>query len=189
MRIKISRSQWETIGKTAGWMKKAQEEEQSTSLKDRMKAFLRSTFGSEADDSDMEVAIYWFANHWHGGQTSELYSILSTSPYRPGPISTLESEGDFVTMMYEALESEFANKDKIAKSDKMSKKAQEVDAETGISKGTFMKYVKIQYGGKYNMVTDGDIVMRLLGVDKPTYMNLLQNYDKLIAKWPEAENQ
>ena len=64
----------------------------------------------------------------------------------------------------------------------------EIDPETGVSKETFMKYVKIQLGGKYNMIINGDIVMKLLGVDKQTYMNILQNYDKLIAKWPEAEN-
>lgn len=33
---------------------------------------------------DVERAIYWFANDWHGGQSSNLYSILSTGPYKPG---------------------------------------------------------------------------------------------------------
>jgi hypothetical protein len=37
-----------------------------------------------ADEFDIEAAIYWFANDWHGGQWSNLYSALSTSPYRPG---------------------------------------------------------------------------------------------------------
>ena len=54
-------------------------------------------------------AIYWFANDWHGGQASELYSILSTSLYKPGPLSTLASEGDTVGEMYKALEDEFTN--------------------------------------------------------------------------------
>jgi len=39
---------------------------------------------SGADEFDIEAAIYWFANDWHGGQFSNLYSALSTSPYRPG---------------------------------------------------------------------------------------------------------
>jgi len=39
---------------------------------------------SSADEFDIEAAIYWFASDWHGGQSSNLYSALSTSPYRPG---------------------------------------------------------------------------------------------------------
>lgn len=31
-------------------------------------------------------AIYWFALDWHTGQTSNLYSVLSTSPFTPGPL-------------------------------------------------------------------------------------------------------
>jgi hypothetical protein len=41
-----------------------------------------------ADEFEVEAAIYWFAADWHGGQSSNLYSALSTSRYRPG---TLES--------------------------------------------------------------------------------------------------
>jgi hypothetical protein len=39
---------------------------------------------SGADEFDIEAAIYWFATDWHGGQWSNLYSALSTSPYKPG---------------------------------------------------------------------------------------------------------
>lgn len=35
---------------------------------------------------DIEAAMYWFCSNWHGGQWSNLYSALSTSPYRPGPL-------------------------------------------------------------------------------------------------------
>ena len=42
---------------------------------------------SEADDFDIEGAIYWFANDYHGGQWSNLYSALSTSEFRPGPLA------------------------------------------------------------------------------------------------------
>ena len=38
----------------------------------------------EADEIDIEQAIYWFASNWHGGQWSNLYSVLSTSQYHPG---------------------------------------------------------------------------------------------------------
>ena len=37
-----------------------------------------------ADEFEVEAAIYWFAADWHGGQSSNLYSALSTSRYRPG---------------------------------------------------------------------------------------------------------
>ena len=55
-------------------------------LRELISAFRRRRDG-RTDDSwkfDIEAAIYWFANHWHGGQWSNLYSALSTSPYRPG---------------------------------------------------------------------------------------------------------
>jgi hypothetical protein len=75
---------------------------------DEMVESLKAGFGAEFDSDDAEVAIYYFACHYHGGQWSNLYSALSTSPYSPGPISTLESEGDMVGMFYQDLEAEFA---------------------------------------------------------------------------------
>jgi hypothetical protein len=45
---------------------------------------LTALAGAGADEFDIEAAIYWFAADWHGGQWSNLYSALSTSPYRPG---------------------------------------------------------------------------------------------------------
>ena len=63
-------------------------------------------FGDGAAN-EAEIAIYWFANDWHSGQTSNLYSVLSTSSYIPGPIATLEDEGDVVGMLYRELESTF----------------------------------------------------------------------------------
>ena len=62
----------------------------------------------EGAQDEAEVAMYWFANDYHGGQWSNLYSVLSTSPYSPGPIATLESEGDIVGMLYRELEQEFS---------------------------------------------------------------------------------
>ena len=57
----------------------------------------------------MEEAIYWFANFNHGGQWSNLYSVLSTSPFRPGPISKGPEKGGSSEIMYQALEQEFGN--------------------------------------------------------------------------------
>ena len=36
---------------------------------------------------DVAEALYWFAIDWHGGQDSLLYSILSTSTFKPSPLS------------------------------------------------------------------------------------------------------
>ena len=60
-----------------------------------------------ADEFDIEAAIYWFANDWHGGQWSNLYSALSTSPYRPG----LSESGcpDEALDSYDTLMSNFVN--------------------------------------------------------------------------------
>ncbi len=63
--------------------------------------------GDSSWEDDAEVAIYYFANHYHGGQNDDLYKILSTSPYKPGPISTLDSEGEVVKMMYDALQEKY----------------------------------------------------------------------------------
>jgi hypothetical protein len=38
----------------------------------------------EADDFDVECAIYWFAANNHLGQDSNLYEVISASPYNPG---------------------------------------------------------------------------------------------------------
>ena len=50
---------------------------------------LRNLIGNnDGFECDLEVAIYWFSNDWHGGQWSNLYSVLSTSEYRPGRMET-----------------------------------------------------------------------------------------------------
>lgn len=55
--------------------------------KEEMETFLKEQFGSEIDAFDIAEAIYWTSYEWHGGQWSNLYSALSTSDYRPGPIT------------------------------------------------------------------------------------------------------
>jgi hypothetical protein len=63
----------------------------------------------EADDFDIEAAIYWLASDYHGGQTSDLYSILSTSEFKPGPShSSVEDEGETAKMIYDMLAQEFS---------------------------------------------------------------------------------
>ena len=77
--------------------------------REEMTEFLAAQTCGEDMDDDIEVAIYWFAMYWHGGQSSNLYSVLSTSPYSPGPIGRLEGESDIVMFMFEALEGEFGH--------------------------------------------------------------------------------
>jgi hypothetical protein len=75
--------------------------------RDEMLAHLYGEFQDELQANgeadfrfDVEEAIYWFANDWHGGQNSNLYSVLCVSPYRPGPCATGPERDD----MYDSLE-------------------------------------------------------------------------------------
>jgi len=53
---------------------------------------------------DVEVAMYWYAHDHHAGQASNLYSVLSTSPYSPGPMrNSVEGEGGLAEMLYDEL--------------------------------------------------------------------------------------
>ena len=70
--------------------------------KDEMVAFLKATDPS-ADAFDVEEAIYWFAADYHGGQSSNLYGVLSTSDYRPGPLC----RGPEDKFLYHELEDEY----------------------------------------------------------------------------------
>ncbi len=60
-------------------------------------------FAAERDEFDREEAIYWFSADYHGGQWSNLYSALSTSPYSPGPLRNGPEETD----LYQELEAAF----------------------------------------------------------------------------------
>jgi len=77
--------------------------------KEEMVEFLKSKYHTE-DDFDVESAIYWFANDYHGGQSSNLYSALSTSEFRPGPMhrGIEDEESEMATMMYRDLEDKYA---------------------------------------------------------------------------------
>lgn len=72
--------------------------ENESSLRDRMVEYLKNQYkGLEDVNSkdflfDIEAAIYWFAVDYHSGQSSDLYSILSMSDYRPGVMSRGDRE-------------------------------------------------------------------------------------------------
>jgi hypothetical protein len=77
--------------------------------KEEMMEFLRQRYGREEGfEYDAEEAIYWFANWNHGGQSSNLYSVLSTSQFTPGRISNGPEKGSAAEMMEQDLESEFS---------------------------------------------------------------------------------
>lgn len=59
-------------------------------------------------DMDREAAIYWFASMYHGGQWSNLYSVLSTSPYRPGRLANGPEPDSSEEMLFEVLVDTFA---------------------------------------------------------------------------------
>lgn len=80
--------------------------------KEEMVDFLQNKFKglidpTNIDDNnfDIESAIYWFGNNYHGGQNSNLYSALSTSQFRPGPMhkNIEDEESETATMMYQEL--------------------------------------------------------------------------------------
>lgn len=86
-------------------------------MKEEMTAYLRSQVEimmGECDDFvtfAIEAAIYWFANYYHAGQSSELYSILSTSEYHPGPmVNNVECEDELTQELYHLLEEKFSQK-------------------------------------------------------------------------------
>jgi len=86
-------------------------------LKSRMVAHLKKWARGMVDSGEgmnfsIESAIYWFANDYHNGGGSELYQILSTSKFRPGPSHrSVDDEGDEIDkMMYEELERYFIPK-------------------------------------------------------------------------------
>ena len=70
-----------------------------------LQAVLARAFGVEFDDFDRAEAIYWFANDYHGGQASNLYSVLSTSEFSPGPITFGPSES--AAILYDELVAAF----------------------------------------------------------------------------------
>ena len=72
--------------------------------KEEMLNYLRSLYGQEEGFvDDAEVAMYWFANFYHGGQSSNLYSVLSNSRFNPGPIAKGPEPHSSEEMMYEDL--------------------------------------------------------------------------------------
>jgi len=78
--------------------------------REEMIEFLRATYGNEEGfDFDVEEAVYWFAAWYHSGQWSNLYSVLSTSEFRPGAIGNGPELDSMAEMMLEDLIEQFTN--------------------------------------------------------------------------------
>lgn len=61
------------------------------------------------DAIDVECAIYWFAANHHSGQGSHLYSVLSTSSYKPGASECGPEKGSTAESFYNLLKKEYAS--------------------------------------------------------------------------------
>lgn len=62
----------------------------------------------EAEDFDIQVAIHYYASEYHSGQSSNLYSALSTSKYKPGRSeSSADDVSDQAGMLYNELQDKF----------------------------------------------------------------------------------
>lgn len=117
--IKIKKTLSELRGVLGGYGFATPQTEDDTSLADtadlhkEMSDYLVDKFKGMVDDEksaefDREAAIYWFANDYHDGQSSPLYSVLSQSEFNPGPShSEVDDEGEMATMMYHALGEKF----------------------------------------------------------------------------------
>ena len=69
----------------------------------------------EGPDFDMsaEAAVYYFANHWHSGQWSDLYRILCECEYKPGRLESFDSwreEDPVGEMFYDFLVGKYEGK-------------------------------------------------------------------------------
>ena len=62
----------------------------------------------DAEDFDIQAAIHYYASEYHSGQSSNLYSALSTSKYKPGRSeSGAEDVSDACGMLYSELQDKF----------------------------------------------------------------------------------
>ena len=58
-----------------------------------------------------------------------------------------------------------------------------------ISENDFENYVAIQFSGFYNMITDCEEVMKLLGWTFKKYFEVQVCYSKLVERYPNAYEQ
>ena len=83
---------------------------------DEMREFLdeKYSYGFSSKDEwefEREEAIYWFCNHYHGGQYSKMYEALCSSQYRPGLMMEGPEDGTMADTLYTALIKEYCFND------------------------------------------------------------------------------
>lgn len=101
------------------WMKKLNITENTNKTDDPTKEDMINVLSSEVgnfegmDKFSAEEAIYWYAYNNHGGQWSNLYSVLSTSEYKPSPLMrNIEDSDDEMSIgMYNTLVSNFGGEE------------------------------------------------------------------------------
>lgn len=72
----------------------------------QMHRFLFEQYRGAEFNEDRDEAIFWFAMHHHGGQSTNLYRAILETPFDPGPAARLDADsvaGD----MYRLLMSEY----------------------------------------------------------------------------------
>ena len=77
---------------------------------DEMATFLSEKYHEEVH-SEIPVAIWFFAAHYHGGQWSNLYAAMEQSGFKPGPTTVLASSSadSTVILMYDSLADKFSS--------------------------------------------------------------------------------
>ncbi len=101
------------IDREAEWQPDASEDIRidADPTKEEMQHVMTKYLGApEVDEFDYAAAMYWFASDFQGGQSSNLYSALSTSQYNPGPmVSKIEDEDEIAQELYFTLYDYFSN--------------------------------------------------------------------------------
>ena len=99
---------FEVMSKVDPTFKKRKLNENRVNSKEELVNYLKQNY-PEANDMDIEAAIWWFAHDYHEGQNSPLYSIVSTSSYKPSyMINNVYEENEMVEDMYTDLENNFS---------------------------------------------------------------------------------
>lgn len=60
------------------------------------------------------------------------------------------------------------------------------DSIDKVRKQDFKRYVDVQRGGRFNMITQADAAARLAGLKMPRYLGVIENYAALANKWPDV---
>lgn len=68
-------------------------------------------------ENESAEAIHQFASEYHAGQNSNLYSALSQSEFRPGPMWSQTEEKSFARDIYNSLVEEYREDSDSAQSD------------------------------------------------------------------------